>query len=61
MRSLFDVLERRDHDVAEERDDFDQFEDSIHSGQRDSFLVVHLVDVALSSVHQIQTESYHLE
>ena len=29
MRSLFDVLKRGDHYVAEKRNDFDEFEDSI--------------------------------
>ena len=60
MRSLLDVLERRDHDVAEKRNDLDEFENAVHPGQRNPLLVVHLVDVTFFSVHQVKTESDHL-
>ena len=60
MRRLFDVFERRDHNVAEERNDFDQFEDAIDAGEGNALLVVHLVDVAFLAVHQVKAEADHL-
>ena len=60
VRRFLDVLEGGDHDVAEKRHDFDEFEDAIHARQRYPLLVVHLVDVTLFPVHQVKTESDHL-
>ena len=60
MWSLFDVFEWRDHNVAEERNHFDQFENAVDSSQRDALFVVHLVDVTIFTVHQIQTEPDYL-
>ena len=60
MRRLFDVFKGGDHDIAEKRHDFDEFEDAIDPRQRNALLVVHLVDIAFFTIHQVKTESYHL-
>ena len=60
MRRLLNVFEGGDHNIAKQWHHFDQLEDAIDSSQRDSFLVIHLVYVALTSVHQVKTETDYL-